>query len=115
MALEAVAPSAPAPVTEVAVEAAQPVVVEAMAEVAPTPGVVEPVVTTVEIAQADAAEVVAAPSETVIDEVAHSSPADQAASRAEQLRGLFDTARQDSANAPLPKQDDAAEEVTRNA
>ena len=43
------------------------------------------------------------------------APTDPAASRAEQLRGLFDTARQDAANAPLPTQDDAAEEATRNA
>ena len=40
---------------------------------------------------------------------------DPSASRAEQLRGLFDTARQDAANAPLPAQEDAAEEATRNA
>jgi len=116
-----VAVEAPQPVAfeapqPVAIEASQPVVAEAVADVVPTPdAVIEPAVAAIEIAQADAAEEVVVPATVIDADVVAAVPADQAASRAEQLRGLFDTARQDAANAPLPTQEDAAEEATRNA
>ena len=108
-----VAVEAPQPVV---VEAPQPVAAEAVAEVAQAPDVVvEPAVAATEIAQADAAEEVTVPAAVIEQDVVAAAPVDPAASRAEQLRGLFDTARQDAANAPLPTQEDAAEEATRNA
>lgn len=115
-AVELVAQAPAEPVIDAAIEAPQPAVVEAAAEVVPTPDVtVEPAVAASEIAQADAAEAVVAPAAVIDATVAAASPTDPAATRAEQLRGLFDTARQDTANAPLPTQEDAAAEATRNA
>ena len=123
-AVEAVAEAPAAPIIEVAIEAPQPVVVEApqpvaveaVADVVPTPDpVVEQAAAATEIAQADAAEEVEVSAAVIEQDVVAAAPADPAASRAEQLRGLFDTARQDAANAPLPTQEDAAEEATRNA
>jgi hypothetical protein len=55
------------------------------------------------------------PAAVIEQDVVAEAPVDPAASRAEQLRGLFDTARHDAANAPLPTQEDAAGEATRNA
>jgi ribonuclease E len=108
---------APQPVViEAAIEAPQAAVVENVAEAVATPEVaVEPAVADVEIAQADAAEEVVAPAAVIEQEVVAGASVDPAASRAEQLRGLFDTARQDVANATLPAQEDATEEATRNA
>ena len=119
---------ASAPETAVVTEAAAPAVIERVAEtVAPAEVPVEPAAA---IAQADAAEeVVAAEEVAATAEVAQAataveaetvspspSPADEALSRAEQLRGLFDTARNDAGTPPAPAQDDAAAvEANRNA
>jgi len=48
-------------------------------------------------------------------EVEPAAPAASATSRAEQLRGLFDNARQDTATIAPPTPDDAASEASRNA
>ena len=119
---------ASAPETAVVTEAAAPAVIERVAEtVAPAEVPAEPAAA---IAQADAAEeVVAAEEVAATAEVAQAataveaetvspspSPADEALSRAEQLRGLFDTARNDAGTPPAPAQDDAAAvEANRNA
>ena len=59
-------------------------------------------------------EAVALP-ETIAAAASVAAPADTPLSRAEQLRGLFDTARTDAAIAPAPAQDNAATGVERNA
>jgi ribonuclease E len=127
-AVEVVAQASADPVVEVAVAAAHAIVADAAAEapqaavvdnvaarVATPEAPVEPAVAAVEIAQADAAEEVVIPAAVIELDAVAEAPVDPAASRAEQLRGLFDTARQDAANAPLPTQEDAAGGATRNA
>lgn len=124
VALEApqpVAVEAPQPVAfeapqAVAVEAPPVVAGEAVADVAPTPDVVvEPAVAAIEVAQPEPADAVVVPAAAIEQDVVAEATADPAASRAEQLRGLFDTARQDAASPSLPAQEDAAEQATRNA
>ncbi|HWS78381.1 MAG TPA: ribonuclease E/G, partial [Thermomonas sp.] len=109
-------------VIEVAEEVQLPaaIEVEALAEAsveAPVEAAAEPAepVTPVEIAQADAAEEVVVAAANTAPDVVATAPAGEAASRAEQLRGLFDNARDDAANISVPAQDDAAAEASRNA
>ena len=119
--------AAEAPV-QVAAEMPQPAGIEAPVEsnalAASIEPAVEPAVDFPEITQPTAPEsvmaedaavgnaVVATPPEAIAAEPVALSEADPAASRAEQLRGLFDNARQDPS--PLPSQD-AASEASRNA
>ena len=93
-------------------ETPKPAVIEVAAEAAAAAA--EPAAGNAEIAQADAAEDVAVATIEATEPKAE-TPVVDAASRAEQLRGLFDNARQDAANAPVAPQDDAASEATRNA
>ncbi len=73
----------------------------------------EPVATEVATTEV-VSEAVALP-ETIAAAASVAAPADTPLSRAEQLRGLFDTARTDAAIAPAPAQDNAATGVERNA
>ena len=83
----------------------QPAVIEVVAEAAAEAP--SEAVSGIEIAQADAAEDIAeAPAAA---EAGITASADDARSRVEQLRGLFDSARNDAA------QDEAATEAGRNA
>ena len=101
----AAAVEASAPDIAVVTATPQPVVIEVVAEAAAEAP--SEAVSGVEIAQADAAEDIAeAP---VAAEAGDVATADHARSRAEQLRGLFDSARNDAA------QDEAATEAGRNA
>ena len=101
----AAAVEASAPDIAVVTATPQPVVIEVVAEAAAEAP--SEAVSGVEIAQADAAEDIAeAPAAA---EAGITASADDARSRAEQLRGLFDSARNDAA------QDEAATEAGRNA
>ena len=73
----------------------------------------EPVAT--DVATAEVVSVAVALPETIAAAASVAAPADTPLSRAEQLRGLFDTARTDAAIAPAPAQDNAATGVERNA
>ncbi|QIL20570.1 Rne/Rng family ribonuclease [Thermomonas sp. HDW16] len=113
-------PAISEPVVETVAEAPPPITAEVVAGASqPTLTVEETVVEAVEIAKADAAEEVIVAAETVSASAAPENVViaaeDAAPSRAEQLRGLFDTAREDAATSPLPSQGEASTEASRNA
>ena len=82
---------------------------DAAEDVAPAPAITAEVVATPAIAE------IVAPLPAAANAAGASPVVADAVSRAEQLRGLFDNARQEPANAPLPPADDAAAETSRNA
>jgi len=117
---------APAETTQPAiVEASAPMASTASTNEVPAAAVVIEVATEVEaavepaahveIAEADAAEDVAAASPVEPLQLTLETPADEARSRAEQLRGLFDSARQDTPEMPTAPEDSATTEASRSA
>ena len=98
---------------DVVTETPAPAVIEPVATVeTPAQAAVEASADDAGIVHADAAEeIVAMPAEA--GDAKAEAPVEEAMSRAEQLRGLFDDARQDASN--TPSTDDAATETSRNA